>query len=58
MRPYILAALVPLITTGGALTLRGIFPRLDAGVAIFIAGYVAALAAIWLAKDNNNGQNN
>ena len=54
MRPYILAALVPLVTTGGALTLRGLFPRLDAGVAIFVAGYVAALIAIWLAKDNNN----
>jgi len=54
MRPFILAALVPLITTGGALTLRGLFPRLDAGVAIFVAGYVAALAAIWLARDNNN----
>lgn len=57
MRPFILAPLVPLVTTGGALTLRGIFPRLDAGVAIFIAGYVAALIAIWLARDNN-GQNN
>lgn len=52
-KPYILAAFVPLVTTGGALTLRGIWPKLDAGLAIFIAGYVAALAAIWLARDNN-----
>lgn len=42
----LISILSPLAITGGAILLRSIFPRLDASVALFVAGFAITFAAL------------
>jgi len=44
----LLSAFTPLAITGGAILLRSVCPKLDASVAIYVAGLVATFVALTL----------
>ena len=44
----LLSAFAPLAITGGAILLRSVWPKLDASVAIYAAGFFVIFAALTL----------
>ena len=46
----LLAVANPLATTGAAILLQVIFPRLHASAALFVAGFGTTLACLWVAE--------